>query len=121
MKYAEQFMHPEVRGTLSVTIRGSDFGEAELREMIAAAKCTIIAWAYEFVHDPERREIDCDLEWRPSEISMPPVIEALRSNPAVTRVSWRPQGTAGDPNSQSQPSGRRPSLGQRASMDQQTH
>jgi putative Mg2+ transporter-C (MgtC) family protein len=113
MKYAERFMHPQVRGTLSITIRGGGFDEEELRRQVAAAKCRIISWACAFVRDPERHEIDCDLEWRPSDTTAPPpIIETLRADPSIARVSWRPQGaTGGSDAQQTQPTGRPPALG----------
>ena len=98
LKYMEQFIRQDLRGSLILVTLGTDLTEEELGQQLLQNGCSVISWGVSFVKSAQRREIRCEIKWRPAvgQTMPPPVIAKLYAHPAVSALSWKPQGLSGD-------------------------
>jgi putative Mg2+ transporter-C (MgtC) family protein len=94
LKYLEGFIRQDMRGLLTLTTVGGGLPEDELRMRIEREGCAIVAWGVSLARGPERREIRCEIQWRPKarDTRPPPVVATLCADPAVSALRWEPQG-----------------------------
>ncbi len=108
LKYVEGLIRQDRRGLLTLTTAGGGLTEDEFRNWVVQEKCAIVAWGVSFARNPERREIRCQIQWRPKagDAEPPPVVAKLCANPAVSALRWEPQGLSDESGpQQSEPKG----------------
>jgi putative Mg2+ transporter-C (MgtC) family protein len=95
LKYAERFIHQDKQGSLTLVFGPGGPTDEEIRKSIDA-RFKILSWASEFRKEPQRREIQCMIEWRaaPDDTRPPSPIAEFQSHPAICGLRWQPQGTS---------------------------
>jgi putative Mg2+ transporter-C (MgtC) family protein len=93
LKWLEEHIRQELHAMLIVVATAEGPDPQQLQSTLESAGFSIRSSDVSFLHDPRRRRMRCQVDWRgcPDDRKLPPLIAELAERPGVLKLRWQPR------------------------------
>ena len=97
LEWADLSIRRRFRATLQMGVEAERLPEAELRDLLAAARQRVVAWGVAYTDGGKTYDVHAELEWNgfTRDRAQPPdFLAALAARPGVREIHWTPQAVS---------------------------